>query len=702
MKQIIFIGFLISNIFATAQSVTLVNCIDEGNNEQLKLKENLDANNYLLCAKSYNVDDVFNSPYVLYKIDKSGSTQWKKVLEKTDSAIYAIFVLNFFNTYSTYLILDSPYKIYTKLDNELVLHYNYISNYDSTLELKPNKLVFGIINSGDGSYKSTPFILDTLNQEDVRYPYKIIKCLVNKINDSIYQMGVKYIKETPGFGYILSTIFISFYTINIHSNEVIKTTYQGEFEDIYLKNQVFYASKVYSPSGMTDIYKFDKLGKIIDYKLITYSSWSPPTFIDNNESSKLYFTYNNKQNIYFDYTTLCSTDSNLQNQVCKDYNDSFNDSSLLGGVQELETIPYTQYNNDLHPTPLFLVQNENIPFYENSFKKTSRHHYFLQHKSGNDSSSGYNIMNVVKIDVENGNIEAEKDIYNLPYSYSDYKMDILRDDISPDNSVYIQYDSITKTKYNAGGLDTLTEYVHYHHLSLKKYDSNLNVISKIDFPDSILIHNSMYYSLTVNSLFGASTEPNLYKFIPVNYNGQFIVLITYVKIIGMDNINDTFNIRNKYFLVNSTTGEYRDMNLPDFLTERKAVKSNMLSFFVDAGNTLSIIDNDTCSGNNLDISIYKYNDIINSVKPIKSNTDFDFTVYPNPSNYNATIKFENVFENKNAAVRLIDVSGKMVFSTELTNTNNYTLDVSSFSNGIYFVQLQTAEKTITKKLEVIH
>jgi hypothetical protein len=45
-------------------------------------------------------------------------------------------------------------------------------------------------------------------------------------------------------------------------------------------------------------------------------------------------------------------------------------------------------------------------------------------------------------------------------------------------------------------------------------------------------------------------------------------------------------------------------------------------------------------------------------------------------------------------VKIIDITGKKVMSTK-ENTN--TINVTDFSNGIYFIKLITKERIITKK-----
>ncbi|PHS67445.1 MAG: hypothetical protein COB12_03195 [Flavobacterium sp.] len=79
-----------------------------------------------------------------------------------------------------------------------------------------------------------------------------------------------------------------------------------------------------------------------------------------------------------------------------------------------------------------------------------------------------------------------------------------------------------------------------------------------------------------------------------------------------------------------------------------------------------------------------------------STTDFEFTnglsIYPNPSNNEITI--ESKFEAL-TTISIFDISGKQIFSENEIASESFTLDISSFSNGIYFI---TLNNKVTKKI----
>ena len=75
----------------------------------------------------------------------------------------------------------------------------------------------------------------------------------------------------------------------------------------------------------------------------------------------------------------------------------------------------------------------------------------------------------------------------------------------------------------------------------------------------------------------------------------------------------------------------------------------------------------------------------------------DFIVYPNPSSGIFNIKLQN--NQTNLKVNVIDVSGKRVFQSDIiSNENNYQLDLSNLSIGIYFLNLQGSNYKTTKKI----
>ena len=70
-----------------------------------------------------------------------------------------------------------------------------------------------------------------------------------------------------------------------------------------------------------------------------------------------------------------------------------------------------------------------------------------------------------------------------------------------------------------------------------------------------------------------------------------------------------------------------------------------------------------------------------------------FSVYPNPSSANVTISSELDSYN----LRVMDITGKVMINKELNGLEN-TVDVSTFSNGLYFFEINSGNNTETIKI----
>ncbi len=111
------------------------------------------------------------------------------------------------------------------------------------------------------------------------------------------------------------------------------------------------------------------------------------------------------------------------------------------------------------------------------------------------------------------------------------------------------------------------------------------------------------------------------------------------------------------------------------------------------------------------VTLTAYNKIpyfgIVEVLPLVSAQDptqspLNFSVYPNPSSSYISIS-ANIPVTAEVKIQVLDVTGKKVqdlHNSPLQVPGNLTLktDVSSLAEGIYFIRLQTAEQTLTKKI----
>jgi hypothetical protein len=73
-------------------------------------------------------------------------------------------------------------------------------------------------------------------------------------------------------------------------------------------------------------------------------------------------------------------------------------------------------------------------------------------------------------------------------------------------------------------------------------------------------------------------------------------------------------------------------------------------------------------------------------------------LYPNPATNHLTIDLPNVKEK--VAVTIADISGKIIYSTTARETRKIEVNTKDFAEGIYVVQIQTADFIRSKKLVV--
>ncbi len=89
---------------------------------------------------------------------------------------------------------------------------------------------------------------------------------------------------------------------------------------------------------------------------------------------------------------------------------------------------------------------------------------------------------------------------------------------------------------------------------------------------------------------------------------------------------------------------------------------------------------------------------INSIDELNNKTSF--IIYPNPADEFLFIK-NTQFKNENVTVKIFDVSGREIYSS-LLKTSNLKIETKNLSDGIYFCQLITNEKTFNQKFLVQH
>lgn len=102
---------------------------------------------------------------------------------------------------------------------------------------------------------------------------------------------------------------------------------------------------------------------------------------------------------------------------------------------------------------------------------------------------------------------------------------------------------------------------------------------------------------------------------------------------------------------------------------------------------VTITDNNGCT--------YQTSIFVDSQLGILEN-GFAFTIYPNPTNGTFNIDFLN-FEEL-VEIRVVDVTGRVILTKELSENTHHQLDISTASSGAYFITLKCAEYQLTRQI----
>ncbi len=76
-------------------------------------------------------------------------------------------------------------------------------------------------------------------------------------------------------------------------------------------------------------------------------------------------------------------------------------------------------------------------------------------------------------------------------------------------------------------------------------------------------------------------------------------------------------------------------------------------------------------------------------------------IYPNPSADKVNFDFNSINEEK-ASLKVFDNIGKLVFATQISTNTRFSLDISTWTNGVYFVNINTSTRNLSKKITVLH
>ena len=88
---------------------------------------------------------------------------------------------------------------------------------------------------------------------------------------------------------------------------------------------------------------------------------------------------------------------------------------------------------------------------------------------------------------------------------------------------------------------------------------------------------------------------------------------------------------------------------------------------------------------------------INTFTGIESNNESTFEVFPNPNAGSFDIKLDNI-DYQNATISVTNLLGQTLFEQKVENNNTIHIDITNFSQSMYYVKLQTEKTTYIKNV----
>lgn len=108
--------------------------------------------------------------------------------------------------------------------------------------------------------------------------------------------------------------------------------------------------------------------------------------------------------------------------------------------------------------------------------------------------------------------------------------------------------------------------------------------------------------------------------------------------------------------------------------------------------TTTVVWTVTDKSNNTNTCSFKV--VVKSPSGVEELKESGILIYPNPTNGVVNVRFS---DNKSQKLTISDATGRVIFEKEQLQASE-TIDLSSSESGIYFVTLQTDEKSVTSKI----
>lgn len=207
--------------------------------------------------------------------------------------------------------------------------------------------------------------------------------------------------------------------------------------------------------------------------------------------------------------------------------------------------------------------------------------------------------------------------------------------------------------------------------------------------DSVLVNSPLYASYqwstgdTVQNLYFDTTVSNVYVNVAnasgcISYSDTIDItwhplpIKPTIVVHGNDTLVSGTNLNLQWYYNTTTlTGE----------TDTLHLAQNNGNYYVE------VIDGFGCSSISDTVAI--------TTVGIEENTNNSFALYPNPTKGSVVVEFEN---ESIESVQVINLLGKVLLDQQVAYKSKIELNISSFAEGVYYVQLKSANENYLKKV----
>ena len=222
--------------------------------------------------------------------------------------------------------------------------------------------------------------------------------------------------------------------------------------------------------------------------------------------------------------------------------------------------------------------------------------------------------------------------------------------------------------------------------------ANLAIQAWSDLPDASTNFSSEYEIESIRYYKQLSCVPN----IVCNNNSEAGITLDQFDVLVGNNVT----LQNNVYLQEQWSGSKPYRGQLDVVAKNSI--QLLPGFFVDQGSSFKATintglwackSNENVTGTNRDSEApFEYINI-DEENNLPSSNSFEFTIYPNPTSNEVTIR--SLEEESNLDVQITDITGKVVYSGEMRNSRQIVWDSNQVRSGTYLVTLydpQTSQK----------